>query len=56
MRPRLRAIALPPEHGSWGFLIEALHALAASPWPMPADSARGPRAFNDARASATGAP
>lgn len=24
MTPRLRSIALPPEHGSWGFLIEAL--------------------------------
>ena len=24
MIPRLRAIALPPEHGGWGFLLEAL--------------------------------
>lgn len=34
MIPRLRALALPPEHGGWGFLLEALLlGLVAAPSP-----------------------
>jgi hypothetical protein len=40
MIPRLRAIALPPEHGGWGFLLEALLlGLVAAPSPAGASLA-----------------